>query len=343
MRNLFLLFIFIIFSSSAIAQTKGHGVTDTLLLNSFDSLPGNAIMLSYPYSNGSGYFFGTNFLDLDQDPTTPYENGAQGIAQGFKLSANESYYILDVLVRVGIKIKNSSTGTPLIISVHLLDDSTTYSVTGSSGSVTYTIGSPGTTLGSSAIQWNDIIAGAGVHYSVAHFNTPLFVDENFTVTVDFADLYWNNDRVGLYASPNGGASNIYGREFTLWHYPNPNLWVQVTHIFSSVNRAIAVFPVVDNGTYGIESPNYYNGLKLGQAFPNPAIDKIVIPYSLEQQSNINIEIIDAKGQRIALLEEGNKNAGEHSFSYNVSKLSAGIYYYTLYTDKTTLTKRFIVK
>ncbi len=343
MKNLILLILFIVSTTIVIGQDKGHGATDTLLLNSFDSLPGNAITLSYTYSNGSGFFFGTNFLDIDQDPNTPYENGAQGIAQGFKLGPNESYYVLEVLVRVGIKIKNSTTGTPLIISVHLLDDSTTYNVTSGGVSTPYTIASPGTTLGSSAIQWDDILSGAGVHYSIAHFNTPLFVDQNFTVTVDFADLYWNNDRVGLYASPHGGASNIYGREFTLWHYPNPDLWVQVTHIFSSVNRAIALFPVVDNGTYGIESPNYYNGLKLGQAFPNPAEYDITFPYALENKTNVSMEIISSNGQLVRRIEKEDQAKGEHSIKIDVSNYTAGIYYYTLFTDNGNLTKKFIVK
>lgn len=54
-----------------------RAATDTIMLGAFNSLPGAATVLGYNYTNGTGYFFGTNFLDLDQDPNTPHQYGAQ--------------------------------------------------------------------------------------------------------------------------------------------------------------------------------------------------------------------------------------------------------------------------
>ena len=73
-----LLTSFVAFSQSDSKDT--HGPTDTLLFNEFYGLMGNPTILTYGYSNGTGYFFGTNFLDLDQNPNTPYEPGAQACA-----------------------------------------------------------------------------------------------------------------------------------------------------------------------------------------------------------------------------------------------------------------------
>lgn len=318
------------------------GATDTLLFNEFYNMPGNPTVLSYNYTNGNGYFFGTNFIDVDQVATTPFEPGAQAFAQGFKLDTNESYHIIDILVRVGVKIKASTNGTPLILSVHKLDDSSTYTVNTSSGSLEYTIGSPGTSLGSASIAWNEIMTGAN-QYSVAHFNNPIFVDKNFTVVVDLIDFYLNGDKIGLWTSSSGGGSAIYGNEFTLWLYPNPLLWLQVSHIYSSVNRAIAIFPVVDDGTFSIDDEDFYRGMKLGQSYPNPTTDFATIEFQLQKQSKTSIEICDASGKVVHYEDLGEMPVGIHSIKIDAKKMGSGIFYYTLFAGNEHITKRMIVE
>lgn len=338
-------FFFIFFAAFSQSGSKDtHGPTDTLLLNEFRGLNGNPTILTYGYSNGTGYFFGTNFLDLDQNPNTPYEPGAQACAQGFPLDTGKSYFILDVLVRVGIKIKGSgSSGTPIIVSLQYLDDSSSYNVNSSSGTQSYTIHSPGTSLGSASILWNDMITGVGVNYSVAHFNTPVFVEHDFAVVIDFVDFYLNGDKVGLWCSPPNGGSNIYGLDNTLWLYPNPMLWLQVNHIFSNVNRAIALFPVVDDGTYGIAEDEFISGIKLGQNFPNPVEDNANIEYEIQKASNVKMEVMDATGKIIFTKDLGKQTCGTHQLTIDASKWSSGIYYYTLYSGEQHLTKKMVVK
>lgn len=338
----FLLVSFVSFSQSGSKDT--HGPTDTLLFNQFYALPGNPTILTYGYSNGNGYFFGTNFLDLDQDPTTPYEFGAQACAQGFPVDTGKSYYILDVLVRVGIKTKGpGSTGTPLIVSIQYLNDSTTYNINSSSGTQTYTIHSPGTSLGSAAILWNDMITGVGVNYSVAHFNTPVLVDKDFAVVIDFVDYYLNGDKVGLWCSPPNGGSNIFGLENTLWLYPNPMIWLQVNHLFGNVNRAIALFPVVDDGTFGIAEDKFISGIKLGQNYPNPIEDNANIEFEIQKSSQVKMEVMDATGKVVFSKDMGKQNPGKHELTIDATKWSTGIYYYTLYAGKEHLTKKMVVK
>ncbi len=337
-----LLTSFVAFSQSDSKDT--HGPTDTLLFNEFYGLMGNPTILTYGYSNGTGYFFGTNFLDLDQNPNTPYEPGAQACAQGYPLDTGKSYFILDVLVRVGIKTKGTnSSGTPLIVSIQYLNDSTTYNINSSSGTQTYTIHSPGTSLGSASILWNDMITGVGVNYSVAHFNTPVFVEHDFAVVIDFVDFYLNGDKVGLWCSPPNGGSNIFGLENTLWLYPNPMLWLQVNHLFGNVNRAIALFPVVDDGTFGIEEDEFISGIKLGQNFPNPVEDKAHIEYDIQKASDVKIEVVDATGKTVFLKDLAKQAPGKHQLTIDASKWSSGIYYYTLYTSDGHLTKKMVVK
>lgn len=346
MKIIFTIITAILLSINLIGQSENKstiGPTDTLLLNEFNGLLGNPTILTYGYSNGNGYFFGTNFLDLDQDPATPYQAGVQAFAQGFPLDTGESYYILDILVRVGIKTKaQNSTGTPLILSVQYLDDSSTYTINTSSGSVSYTVNKPGTALGSASIAWNDMITGAGINYSVAHLNSPILVEKNFCVVVDLMDFYLNGDKIGLWVSPPNGGSNIYGLEYTLWLYPDPMLWLQVNHLYGNINRAIAIFPVVDDGTFGIENDRFIHGIKLGQCYPNPATTSANIEYEIDAASDVKIEFTNAEGKTFMVKNLGKTNTGKQNLSVDVSAWPAGIYYYTLFTANQSLTKKLLI-
>ena len=346
MKAQFFTFVIVFITLTAFGQSQSKaqiGPTDTLLVKEFNNIPGNPTILSYSYSNGSGYFFGTNFIDIDQDPQTPYENGVQAFAQGFPVDTSQSYYVLDILVRVGIKSKDpSSTGTPLILSLQYLDDSSTYTVNTSSGSISYTVHAPGTALGSASIPYDDMITGVGINYSVAHLSSPVLVEKNFCVVVDLMDFYLNNDRIGLWVSPPNGGSNIYGLEYTLWLYPNPMLWLQVNHIFSNVNRAIAIFPVVDDGTYGIENDKFLNGLKLGQSYPNPAKERVNVEFELKEASRVELEFTDAQGKLVKKMNLGNLGQGKHQKQINTSQWKPGVYFYTLHAGNKNITKRLVI-
>jgi len=263
-------------------------------------------------------------------------------AQGFPVDSG-SYYVLEILVRVGTKVKDAaSSGTPLILSLHLLDDSSTYTVNTSSGSQEYTIAKPGTSLASASIAWDDMITGFGENYSVANLNSPVLVEGDFTIVADLYDFYLNGDKIGLYASPVNGSS-VYGDNYTLWLYPDPFLWVQVTHIYSNVNRAICIFPVVDDGTFGIEEDQFLKGIKLGQSYPNPAVDAANIKFGIDADSPVKIEICDAQGKLVFVDELGKKLKGEYDYQLDLTSFTSGIYYYTLFTNKGNLTKKLIVE
>jgi hypothetical protein len=128
----------------------------------------------------------------------------------------------------------------------------------------------------------------------------------------------------------------------LWLYPSPFLWLQVDHIYGNIDRAIAVFPVIDDGTAGIENDVFQNGLKLGQNFPNPTNDQTVVEYSLETASSVTIELIDLNGRTVLLIDEGHKIPGNYSCIINTNGLKQGTYFYTLKTEQTSLTKKMVI-
>jgi len=302
-------------------------VTDTIFIHDFYSIPGVPILQSYSYSNGNGHFFGTNFMDLDQNASTPFEPGSPACAQCYKFSG-PGYYIDKLLVRVGYKYRSSPEGTPLLLSVQKFDGESSYSVNTPSGSQTYNISAPGTGLGSAAILYDSLKVGPGINYSVATLPSPVWIDEDYCVVADFSDFYLNGDKIGLYASSLNGA-NIYGQEYTLWHYPNPFLWLQVTHVYTSMTRAIAIFPLIDDGTASMDESAIVNGIKLYQNHPNPASGNTSVEFEIPESMVVEISIVNSLGAAIKVMKQGRMQEGKHSIDIHVSELPAGQYYLLL--------------
>ena len=81
---------------------------------------------------------------------------------------------------------------------------------------------------------------------------------------------------------------------------------------------------------------------LGQNQPNPFNNNTMINYTLNEASFVNFKVVDYTGKIIMEIAEGTKSAGDHSINLNADKLSNGVYYYTLSTEKGSLTKTMVV-
>ncbi len=337
---LLLLLAFSLFSGPARAQWVP---TDTVMWNDFAALPGTAFLISYNFTNGYGYFFGTNYLDLDQDPTTPEQPGTPAFAQGYRVDGG-SYHIVELLFLVGYKEKNSLHGTPLIASIQLLDDSSRYTINTAQGPQTYSVGAPGTHLTSVGVPWDSIKVSSMTQYSFtsAVLPAPVEVSSNYAVVVDLFDFYNNGDMIGFMGSSNGGSTLLFGEEFTLWQYPDPLLWIQVTHLYTGLRRAVAIFPVIDDGTAGIEGDVYQGGMKLGYIYPNPASNTASVVYASQTRQDLELVILDQKGAIVKHKEMPGTPPGEHAFDFNVSRYGSGSYYLIISNGKERITRKMQV-
>jgi predicted acyl esterase len=89
-------------------------------------------------------------------------------------------------------------------------------------------------------------------------------------------------------------------------------------------------PVVGNPPTGIraDAAGLPTGVQLGQNYPNPFNPETTIPYRLPMESSVRLEVWNILGQRIAVLEEGIRTAGEHHVRWEASGPS-GMYVCTL--------------
>jgi len=81
---------------------------------------------------------------------------------------------------------------------------------------------------------------------------------------------------------------------------------------------------------------------LSQNYPNPFNPNTVISYSLPSASNIILIVYNTIGQTVKVLQNGFRNAGNYSVTFNASGLPSGIYFYKLEAGQFSKVKKMIL-
>ncbi|PJA26533.1 MAG: hypothetical protein CO189_10465 [candidate division Zixibacteria bacterium CG_4_9_14_3_um_filter_46_8] len=75
------------------------------------------------------------------------------------------------------------------------------------------------------------------------------------------------------------------------------------------------------------------------SFPNPFNAIVTIAYELPIAGNVNVEIYNIMGQKVATLVDSDIEAGQHRISWDAANYSSGIYFYKLTAGDKVFTKR----
>ena len=86
-------------------------------------------------------------------------------------------------------------------------------------------------------------------------------------------------------------------------------------------------------------PETYN---LGQNYPNPFNPTTQIKYALKEDGFVTIKVYDLLGKVVATLVNENKSAGYYTINFDASRLSSGIYFYTIRSNDYYDRKKMIV-
>jgi hypothetical protein len=68
---------------------------------------------------------------------------------------------------------------------------------------------------------------------------------------------------------------------------------------------------------------------VAQNTPNPFNPTTTINYTLAKAGHVTIDVFNMAGQKVDTIVNANMNAGSHSVTWNASKFSAGVYFYTV--------------
>ena len=81
---------------------------------------------------------------------------------------------------------------------------------------------------------------------------------------------------------------------------------------------------------------------LNQNYPNPFNPNTLISYSLPLASNVKISVYNAIGETVQILENGFKNAGNYSVTFNAATMPSGIYFYRIEAGKFSQVRKMML-
>jgi hypothetical protein len=116
------------------------------------------------------------------------------------------------------------------------------------------------------------------------------------------------------------------------------------HSDSTSHGYITAICITEARTTGISDiqPNT-KGFKLGQSYPNPSSQSVVIQYAVPHNERVIIKVYNMNGMEIKTLVNDMKIAGEHQVEWNAMGLPGGIYFYQMQAGRFTETKKMELK
>jgi hypothetical protein len=114
------------------------------------------------------------------------------------------------------------------------------------------------------------------------------------------------------------------------------------HIFAGTEDGIwrLNYPVAVTGVE--RSPDVPAGFVLEQNYPNPFNPTTVISYRLPVVSSVTMVVYDVLGRAVATLVDGRQNAGSHSAKFDAGDLPSGVYFCSLATNGSRITRKLIL-
>lgn len=177
-------------------------------------------------------------------------------------------------------------------------------------------------------------------------NTSAYTTNGFFVDVDYANI---DDTVALFSTnPTTNSGGPDGANERRCHQFITALagWARASDVWTiggaAYNADALIIPIVDISGGASTGPVTTSEFALHGNYPNPASDFTTIKYSLESARNIRVVIFDNTGRIVGELPTSLKSAGSHEVVLNTSNYAAGKYYYTVYSDNTSLTSKFVV-
>ena len=106
-----------------------------------------------------------------------------------------------------------------------------------------------------------------------------------------------------------------------------------------------MFTEADFAYVGVEENEMaqVNFAEVSQTMPNPATNNAKFTVTLQENTNVNIQVTNLMGQTVKVLPTQSMQAGVNTVNINVSDLTSGVYFYTVEVGNEAITKKMIVE
>lgn len=144
-------------------------------------------------------------------------------------------------------------------------------------------------------------------------------------------------------------NGLAGNQQFVFTYKVDPVWkdtsiVTIAFIQNDNNREVmnvgkgSYFPTgINNNNTGIPT-----GFALSQNYPNPFNPVTNINFSIPERSFVKLAVYDMLGREVTLLANGDFDAGNYTIDYDASKLTSGIYFYTISAGSFKETKKMML-
>ncbi|MCD4773800.1 MAG: T9SS type A sorting domain-containing protein [Bacteroidales bacterium] len=190
------------------------------------------------------------------------------------------------------------------------------------------------------------------------------VDDNSAPDIYARGFDWQNSKMTVNELGEDAPNNVTAFSEAMWQ-----AYFQATSAYVLVNDDVYTIPIVyedldplnvadpvqfkyiqdfsytddDFQIVGVNEIIKTNKVDVSQNYPNPFSNFSTITVKLELATELSIEIFNLTGQKVYDVSNGHSTAGTHSIIIDASKLSAGVYFYTVHAGEQTFTKKMIVK
>lgn len=81
---------------------------------------------------------------------------------------------------------------------------------------------------------------------------------------------------------------------------------------------------------------------LWQNYPNPFNPSTTIRYNLPHKSNVSLVVFNTLGQQVAVLQNGEQDAGYHEAKFDGKNISSGMYFYRMQAGDFVQTRKLLM-
>lgn len=133
----------------------------------------------------------------------------------------------------------------------------------------------------------------------------------------------------------------WGGAHIIPYFLSTHSWLSI----SASNPSYIEIPLVGSATFTWMSgpvASRSEGFRLYQNFPNPFNPSTTIRYHLPSRSHVLLAIFNILGQRVGLLEDGEREAGYHEVKFDATGLASGVYFCRLKAGELVQTRKLLL-
>lgn len=177
-------------------------------------------------------------------------------------------------------------------------------------------------------------------FSVANGNNE--VDAPFIVALNYQGT---DDTLGMVSNLSGdGLLERRCKQLINDSIPGGGVWASAEAIWQGlIDADPIIIPIVTcvPVTSGEEPVLGNEHMIVHPPSPSPVKDIARIEVELPEQSDLQVTVWDIKGRLLYKQRRDGLRAGNYSFNVDVSSLSAGVYYYTVHSEKAKFSSKFL--